>query len=503
MDEKDARALVEGALGGRWAVTPSPLPGPGGPRRAFRDDEGRVAWVLPPPRVEAERRGRKRLLGHPLAPAFEVASTRVLVAPSFGVALDEEVPAGLGEGASEDWVREGPRRSLLAELLHGRRPSRILVRSGLPRRVIDRYLATAVRVRSRAGVVLGGVDPGWFRTVGDRVVTFRADAVTVGPVALDFAAFRLAESDGDDLRARHRAGLPPGEADAAFDLAEAALLLRDAARRDPVAIEGLRALLTERVPPPEVRVWVDGPAFVDGAVWATPGETVSASRARWLLRTLHGLSVGGGHLSVRTEPPIRAGRARRRSPRADRRRALFSRWHAVGTDDEGLLSLTPEALALRLAEGARGTIVDGTAGLGGLAIAFARQPGVRRVVAVERDEARFAILRHNAAAYGVATKIDARRADIIALLDQGLTGDLLLLDPPWGGRDYDRSSVALDDIPFDLRRALDRWRGPLLLKLPRSFDVASLPPGPFTPSLAVDERGVVKFLVVRREGLDP
>lgn len=73
-----------------------------------------------------------------------------------------------------------------------------------------------------------------------------------------------------------------------------------------------------------------------------------------------------------------------------------------------------------------------------------------------------------------------------------------MLDPPWGGRDYDRERVALDDLGLDVRAALGRHRGAVVLKLPRSFDVATLPGGGWRVEPLVDEREILKMLIARR-----
>src|SRR5690606_1827880 len=107
---------------------------------------------------------------------------------------------------------------------------------------------------------------------------------------------------------------------------------------------------------------------------------------------------------------------------------LFSRWdEGIRADDEGLVGATPEALALRIARGARGVVLDGTCGVGALAIAYARQPEVTKVIAVDVDAGRLAMARHNARIYGVADRIDFVRGDVVRLVET-LDADLLVLD---------------------------------------------------------------------------
>ena len=85
------------------------------------------------------------------------------------------------------------------------------------------------------------------------------------------------------------------------------------------------------------------------------------------------------------------------------------------------------------------------------------------------------------------------------LLDDGLFGQLLdavVLDPPWGGRGYDRGRTTFADLGLDLPRILAAYSGPLRLKLPRSFAREQLPGFAFEE--LVDERGVVKMLLASR-----
>ncbi len=244
-------------------------------------------------------------------------------------------------------------------------------------------------------------------------------------------------------------------------------------------------------------MWIEGPTFLDPDLWERPGAEVSASRARWLLGNLDGLAVGGERLRVRTDPPVRRGRRPPpREPRAVRRRRVFSRWdEGVRVDDEGLFSATPEALAMRIADGARGVVLDATCGAGALSIALARQPGVERVIAVDVDRARLAMAAHNATLYGVGERIDWVHGDAADVV-RARRADLLVIDPPWGGRDYVRDAIDLDGLDMDVRALLDAFAGPVILKLPRSFDARALPE--FAFEALVDERGVLKMLVARR-----
>lgn len=183
-----------------------------------------------------------------------------------------------------------------------------------------------------------------------------------------------------------------------------------------------------------------------------------------------------------------------REDRSVRRRRLFSLWdRGIQTDDEGLLSATPERLALELVAGLSGRVLDGTCGVGALAIAAARSGC--QVVACDLHGPRLEMARHNAALYGVS--LELRRQSVVELLREDRGFDALLLDPPWGGRGYDRAGMRAEDLPFPLLETLELAPDRVVLKLPRSFLTASLP-GAWRWSAAVDERGVFKFLVGRR-----
>ncbi|MFH1467023.1 MAG: methyltransferase domain-containing protein, partial [Pseudomonadota bacterium] len=121
-------------------------------------------------------------------------------------------------------------------------------------------------------------------------------------------------------------------------------------------------------------------------------------------------------------------RVRDRDPRR-----LFSRWfEGVRLDPLARASLTPEEPALGMARRLRAaTVVDGFCGAGGDAIALARMPWCREVIAVDLDPARLAMARHNATIYGVEGRIRFLQGDFLELAP-GLAGaDACFLDPPW------------------------------------------------------------------------
>jgi trimethylguanosine synthase len=183
-------------------------------------------------------------------------------------------------------------------------------------------------------------------------------------------------------------------------------------------------------------------------------------------------------------------------PTRVRRERLFSRWsQGIRHDEEGLFSATPEAIALRIAQGLSGRVLDGTCGIGSIAIALARTPTIDAVLAVDVSPDRLAMARHNARLYGVEGRIRFRVADVAAVV-RSERFDAVVLDPPWGGRDYDRSRTTLADLGLDLERVLASCRGAVRLKLPKSFVRDELPGFAFEE--LVDERGIVKMLLASR-----
>jgi trimethylguanosine synthase len=497
--EKGAAPEVPSALrarlGGIERVETITLP-IDGPRVLFHGPDG-TAWPVTPARAEAELRARDALGGHPLvAPAERVGDA--LVFPPLMRRGDElERAIDLVSGAPR--VREASVRTHLEALGGPVDAVRALGRLGLPRARVDRLLARSVAATVLEGADLGGVMPGAMWSAADRVIAISARyGRAQGTPTLDLASLALrAGLDLDEVH-RARAGDATGDGLALALLHEA---LREVVlAHDDAAADLARALIERFVPiePARVRVRVDAPPFLPASTFAPVGE-VDAAHARALLRDWDGLPVGGSIVRVHCEPPLRRPRrARPFEPREVRRARLFSRWaEGIRVDDEGLFSATPEALAARLVDGLSGVVVDATAGVGSIAIAAARRPDVTRVIAIDLDTSRLALAGHNARVYGVADRIELRAGDAAAIVPT-FEADAVVLDPPWGGRDYDRARVGLADLGLDLRPFF-ALPAALVLKLPRSFDVSELPPG-FVVEALVDDRGVLKMLLARRAG---
>ena len=114
-------------------------------------------------------------------------------------------------------------------------------------------------------------------------------------------------------------------------------------------------------------------------------------------------------------------------------------------DHVGWYSVTPELIANQIAERCRcDTIVDAFCGVGGNAIAFAQT--CERVIAIDNDETRLRLARHNAAIYGVADRIEFVLGDFVQFMKTlagrgeakhgGRVVDVIFLSPPWGGPSY-------------------------------------------------------------------
>lgn len=231
--------------------------------------------------------------------------------------------------------------------------------------------------------------------------------------------------------------------------------------------------------------WLDRSRLLGPGDWTHTGEVAEASLplrdAADLDARLRGLGFAGQPLAVSAQPPLpRAAVRAARTEDARRRRDTSAGFTRPGTrlDEEGRVSLTPEAQALEIGQWARSVagpealVLDAGAGAGGSAIGFARA-GLR-VLAVERDASRLGLLRHNARVYGVADRIEARVGDAVEAA-ASLHAQVLHVDPPWG-TDWARAGCTIDALPLLQALAPHLERFPhVVLKLPPSFDPAPFP----------------------------
>jgi SAM-dependent methyltransferase len=208
-----------------------------------------------------------------------------------------------------------------------------------------------------------------------------------------------------------------------------------------------------------------------------PGPYPPGVAAR-IVRDLDGMKLAGRTLRVHVVlPPEVVLPAVSRAARADTgRRGRSGPWLSF-FDAEGRWSLSSESLAMAQARlvGAR-PVLDAMCGVGGNSVAFARLGA--RVVAVERDRGRLALARRNISAQGVAGAVTFVAGDCLPRIKETAAARrdvVLFLDPPW----LDGDREILDDwsalLSAELRAAVASWPGPVLLKLPASFDVTTLP----------------------------
>lgn len=243
-----------------------------------------------------------------------------------------------------------------------------------------------------------------------------------------------------------------------------------------------------------------------GGEWSLRDEadgTITAEAERTphdaadLAARLRGVGLGGRKLEVTVAPPLPRALVRAaRTEDARRRRDTtpgFTR-PGVRLDDEGRMSLTPEALALDIGRRATGRrVLDAFCGAGGNAIGFARAGCI--VTAVDRDAGRLELARHNARIYGVERSITFVHGDALAELPRH---DLVFLDPPWGA-DWDRTRTTVQDLP-PLEQALGLARGEAWIKVPPSFDPSTVVGAEAEAwfGRASGDRRRIKFVLLRR-----
>lgn len=133
------------------------------------------------------------------------------------------------------------------------------------------------------------------------------------------------------------------------------------------------------------------------------------------------------------------------------RHDLFSQFsEGILLDEESWFSVTPEAVAYRIAvQCASDVVLDAFCGAGGNAIQFAMT--CKRVIAIDIDPVKLAMARHNASIYGVEDRITFLCGDFCAFAEAHASGvdadgcwqgwhreaiDVVFLSPPWGGVDY-------------------------------------------------------------------
>lgn len=247
--------------------------------------------------------------------------------------------------------------------------------------------------------------------------------------------------------------------------------------------------------------WVDPAKLLDAGSWeAQDGAWIGERHlheAALIAERLRNLGMGGTPFQVEVHPrPRRSAVRKARLEEARSRRSGESgfRNERARVDDEGRAYLTSEALAMALARKARraDSVVDGTCGCGGNAIAFARVG--MQVTAIDTHAERLRLAEHNARVYGVQDRITFLQGDARELLPT-LSADLCFLDPPWGevDRAWCRELPLLDGLVQASAHFPRVW-----VKVPPSFHPA---PEGFRPEAwfgrGSGDRQRVKFVLLR------
>jgi len=199
-----------------------------------------------------------------------------------------------------------------------------------------------------------------------------------------------------------------------------------------------------------------------------------------LSREFDGLVLGGCRLEVFVAlsdgeklPPV--PRELRAQPMLRGRRSAW----LPHLDEEGRRSLTERSRAQEHAGLINADeVIDACCGCGGNAIAFAMEG--KQVLAIEKDATRIELARRNAAEFGVAEKIRFFCGELqehLAPLMTEYPDAAVFVDPPWRkGDSIDEVPRWPDLLPGEESTARLLSAAPfVLLKLPRSFDIKTLP----------------------------
>ncbi|KAJ3251230.1 Trimethylguanosine synthase, partial [Boothiomyces macroporosus] len=149
------------------------------------------------------------------------------------------------------------------------------------------------------------------------------------------------------------------------------------------------------------------------------------------------------------------------------RYSLFSLFDHIKIDMEGWFSVTPEQIAIHLANRLKGgTIIDAFCGVGGNTIQFAKK--CDKVIAIDNNKTRLECAKHNARVYG-CENIEFIHGDYMQL---DLKADKVFLSPPWGGISYNQSEFSIDDMPIkgtDIFNRTKRITNDICFFLPRNL----------------------------------
>jgi 16S rRNA G966 N2-methylase RsmD len=147
-------------------------------------------------------------------------------------------------------------------------------------------------------------------------------------------------------------------------------------------------------------------------------------------------------------------------------------------DIEGLWSISLPSDADKMSSlihnifGSNIYILDGTSGIGGNVISFAKH--FKKVCGVELNKDRFEILKNNINIYQL-NNVNLINDDCNYHLDDNY--DLYFFDPPWGGPDYKNEknlrfnlgNHTLNELIIKIKNLKDK---PIIFKLPSNYDLS-------------------------------
>ena len=147
-------------------------------------------------------------------------------------------------------------------------------------------------------------------------------------------------------------------------------------------------------------------------------------------------------------------------------------------DEEALYSLTPQIIAKEITELIEGNIVvDAFCGAGGLTIATALYG--KEVIAIDLDAKRLEMAKYNAKLFNCHKSIKFIQGDYLALIKE-ISCDSIILDPPWGGVDYNRvDEFKLKHFNPNGKMIIDlalKYADTVVMRLPKNFDFYEIQP---------------------------
>lgn len=213
-------------------------------------------------------------------------------------------------------------------------------------------------------------------------------------------------------------------------------------------------------------------------------RNISARDASVLVHHLGGLELGGTELQFKITradtgaelseherlPAVPRNKRQRPSVRGQRMWLPYVEEHARSF-------VTPRAIADAQARAVEATIViDACAGLGANAIAFALQG--KEVFAIEQDAARLALAKENAKHFGVDSKIRFIAGDAIEAIPAlriKRPNSAIFVDPPWAALGATHTCAYHDSPVLSGLESIVATARESMLKLPKTFDLSSLP----------------------------